>query len=354
SAGYKDDDLSNIVFVDPDTNSFRIAVGDDVGGGNPDTWSGGQTGDGMIMSLPFHLLSDEPSTPFWDVAAILAGIALIVVVGDADTTQLSDGNGRTFYRTLELPIGGGEPGGRFSPLQREARIREINTDPASRLPNAAPVLLSTPRDPATPFDAYTLQRTPPLRRAGQTTAVPDVDANSLVISHAIAPKASGTYQWMMRGPGGAVIANVEGGLTNDTIQVTQIARAAQAVTFTTASGATPKKTTLTLVGPQMDSSVRSFALSEVAIAPGQSITVHLENAGQELIVQNSGAPLQVTLNVQAGTQAGAVATRPGLTLAAGVTRLKPTDWSVAGIAHSTVSTEQLDRVGGTVLKHALI
>ena len=329
-----DDDPSNIVSVDPSANTFKWQKN------ATEAWTGGQSGDGMILSVPFPLLADEPSTPFWEVAALLAAATLIIIMGDGDTAQISDGTGKTFFGDARMP--------------RSGSARSINANPATRLAGVAPMLLFNPQNPAAPFQAYRIGRPPPFRRAGQSAPVADHDARALQVIHQVAPGRSGTYEWMMRGPAGSFHAAVAGEASADTVTVDNLARAGQRVTLATAAR-TAKQVTLTVTGGQSGTAAaKAFTLSKVPMLAGPALSVATESAGQTLVVHNLGPAVQFGLQLQAGAKATAQP-RPAVQVEAGkAVRFTPKDWSPNNLPHAPITMERLDGPGGRVLETAQI
>ena len=92
SGGFSDDDPTNIIHVDSQSNTFSFEFG-----GPTDVWTGGTWTGGRMYVMPFSIACTEQHTPFWDVALILLGAAVLILGGDAQTSQISDDHGRTFY-----------------------------------------------------------------------------------------------------------------------------------------------------------------------------------------------------------------------------------------------------------------
>ena len=93
SGGFSDElHPTNIIHVDSQSNTFSFEFG-----GPTDVWTGGTWTGGRMYVMPFSIACTEQHTPFWDVALILLGAAVLILGGDAQTSQISDDHGRTFY-----------------------------------------------------------------------------------------------------------------------------------------------------------------------------------------------------------------------------------------------------------------
>jgi hypothetical protein len=221
--------------------------------------------------------------------------------------------------------------------------------------NSSPILLFNPQNPAAPFDARIFHHSPPFRRAGQTNPVPDLDDKSLQVIHKISPSGSGSYSWGVGGPGGMFVANITGPSASDIIRIDRCARVGQTVTISTSAASAKVGSVSVAGGPKDPNTLKLFELAGLQIHPAAEISMHVENNGAQLVVQNAGIATQIGLSMQSGTNATNKAVRSGVPLAAGsVTRLTPTDWSTQGITRSPVSLELLDKVGGKVISASTI
>ena len=334
-----DNDSHNVLFIDPDTNSFHFVVGNDKLG-NPELWQGGRDGPGMLFSVPFHILSSEPATPFWDVVAALAAATLVLLIfaGDDDaTTQIADGHGATAFR----------------PPNSRARASgakvawELKTDPAGR-PNVAPVMLFNPPPAGARTELYRIGSPVPFRKATDRTAATDLPAATLAYTHTVA--ATGAYQWAVKPPGGSTVVSLTGGSGSDTIQVEQIGRPGQSVSIRSEAG---RKAQITVCGARQDAaSARLFTLSDIDLGPTHTVTTHLESAGEHLIVQNSGAETSIGLHLQSGLAGGQAISKTVILPATSIVRIRPETWATEEMAKTAAIVETLDRVGGTVTKTA--
>ena len=129
--GYGDDDPSNVIHVNPQSNTFSFAFG-----GPADVWTGGSWTGGRMYAMPFSIACTEQQTPVWEVALILLGAAVLILSGDAQTSQISDDHQRTFYSPRLT-----------APPQRWS---DINQDGPDLIPGLAriPFIAGPPASPA--------------------------------------------------------------------------------------------------------------------------------------------------------------------------------------------------------------
>ena len=116
-----DGDGQNTIHINPNTNTFTFAFG------ASNVWSGGSSSGGRMFAMPFSIMCTEPRTPFWETLLALIGGAIIFLGGSATTQQISDGQGRTFYKT---PAG-----------TTPTRWDQINETAKSRIPGLARIPL---------------------------------------------------------------------------------------------------------------------------------------------------------------------------------------------------------------------
>jgi len=392
SAVPNDSDPSCMLAINAANNTFNFNNGE---------YSGGAGTGGRLFSTPFSVLNSEPRTPFWEVFALIVSGVFIVLAGDGETEQVTDGNGRTFYQYMPMLMP--EPG--HPPIPP---AKSVVTDSTKLIPNMTYVpQLSMPANTVVskgvanvgevivqasvskPTEVYHLQRLPTFSKpvapaappaapatpakatvtsapatavvssiiSGTILSVTDEDKD-LQLSWEVTSSAGQQYSWGLRSSAGSVVATVPGAATSDVIQISSLARAGQAVTLTvSAGGAAKTAASLTLVGTILTdvTDARIFELTGVPMGVGSGITVQLDNGGQELVIQNAGSAANIGLRIQSGADAANSATRPAVTLGAGsVMKILPVDWTPANIAKSIVTVQHLDKVGGNVVSTSQI
>lgn len=334
SAQHDDNAPECVIAVDPahNTFSFHLATGSTA-------WSGGSSSGGRLYMIPFSVLSSEPRTPFWEVLAMLAAGTLIVLGDDGETTQVTDGAGRTFYQDATAPAGSRE-------MVAEANQRIPNM---ALLPqNSAPIALQ-------PAEIYYLTRLPAFRRPGGTP-IPDA-LQDTQLTWEVKSRSGAPYSWAVRSAAGAAVAVVPGAGPSDKMRIDNLARPGQAVTLSAGTGGAPKAASLTLIGPTAGgpAQARRFELTGLPLGAGSGITVQLDNAGRELVVQNPGPAATIGLRIQSGTNAANSVMRPVAAVPAGaVIKISPGDWTAENIARSPVTLQHLDKVGGNILNETQI
>jgi hypothetical protein len=91
-----DGDPPNTIHIyprpDPGASSFTFAFAPN------DPWSGDGSTGGRMFALPYSVMCEKPHTPYWETPLALIGGSILLMAGDAKTLQLTDDQGRTFYR----------------------------------------------------------------------------------------------------------------------------------------------------------------------------------------------------------------------------------------------------------------
>ena len=92
------------------------------------TWTGSGDSGGRLLAIPSSELNARPVLPGSIIFELIAAGVYVVLGGEGDTEQITDGYGRTFFhyapslsRKIETSIG--------------QSVKEINWDSASRIPN---------------------------------------------------------------------------------------------------------------------------------------------------------------------------------------------------------------------------
>jgi hypothetical protein len=104
---------------------------------------------------------------------------------------------------------------------------------------------------------------------------------------------------------------------------------------------------------------RWFELKKLTIAAGQFIQAQVLNVGRELTVHNDGPAISFDLYIRSGLSEQSVrsglseqsAVRRNVQIPSGTAlRIQPADWGAGSLQHSTVHAEQLNYLGGSVLR----
>lgn len=369
----KDDNhASNIIFVDPDTNTFTFTTrgGTKYHGG---TWTGGR-----MFSTPFCVHSMQPRTPFWEVMALLFGGGLFILGGDGTTKQITDSQGRTFF----------EPNLRSAP----SKWSDIRRDEGKRIPGMALIpalneisgaftsrfgtfrteaelvrkLLSKDGDPQV-FAMRTPAVRRPTRPIGEVLdgrildhAVLATDAVSAtgrrarrlvddrLIKYEVAGQGGGEYQWGMRTAYGTV--TVEGALASgkvDAIDVRpeQVSPQVDIVP----SGEKKMKISTTRWSPHTQR-IKGFEVTELVSKDTAPIHIKFEDEDESLSVVNEGGDSTFAVKAQVGLGRQANVERRNIQLKAGETaKIRPADWSPAEISRAPMKMRIFDR-GGAFLR----
>lgn len=249
------------ILIDPNANTFSFQF--DSG----DTWSGGTWSGGRMYSIPFHIVSDPPRTPFWEVLGLLVAGSIILLGDSGQTQQISDQNGNTLF----------EPGLGSPPT----RWDQITQNPANRVPNLAPVPFGDGGGAPIPMQMFYG------RGAGMT------------YKHEIVPAPGvpdGTpYEWTINTPTLSAQLMIPGtAAAADLLTASDLHMAGKAVTVNLPSS---KSISWTMAGPVKQ---RWFQLSNLGLIGGQELTTSIANTGYEFSFKNSGPETTATLTVQAG------------------------------------------------------
>lgn len=256
-----DGDPPCTITVDPNANTFSFAF--DTG----DTWTGGSWTGGRMFTIPFHIVSDPPRTPFWEVLALLVAGTIILLGDSGQTQQITDQNGNTLF----------EPGLGAPPT----RWDQITQNPANRVPNLAPVPFSDGGGAPTPLQMF----------YGHS--------QGMTYSHEVVPAPGvpdGTpYEWTIQTPALSAQLMIPGTSGSpDVLTASNLHAADKAVTVELPSS---KTISWTMAGPVKQ---RWFQLSNLALTGGHALTTSIANTGYEFSFQNSGPPTTATLTIQAG------------------------------------------------------
>ncbi|HZO76388.1 MAG TPA: hypothetical protein VFB60_29585 [Ktedonobacteraceae bacterium] len=391
------DDVANasafysVLSVFPGDNTFKYTLDGDYGGGEED--------GGRMWSIPFSRLNSQPSTPGWEILALLAGAVLIILAGDGETRQITDEGGATFYEYLDVPASSTTmmmPGllprkrineNAYTHIAEMARVpfhNQFTTSADEGLVNA---------DPQTEVELYYLRRNPfpPCWEQGTRTdqgaraafgphgtrasiheKAPHISrasrgdeemvtnlARSLLettlIHEVLAPQGE-QYRWAIRAPRMSASISAPGtdGIA-DTITVGQVGLAEQAVSLLVAAKSEAKQVTIAVAGWSGNGAAQArwFELNNMMMEPNHTVTVQVNNGGQELLLQNSGPSVTFELQVHAGLSNQAV--RSNVTIEAGkAARIRPTNWSPETIATVPVLMDLMDTPAGHVVRQIIL
>lgn len=361
------DPRNTFIEIDPDANtfSFRMAGGS--------VWSGGTWSGGRCYSIPHHVVCSQPRTPFWEVLALLAGGALLILGGDGKTQQIRDSAGRTFYKD-GLANGPAnwedlqDDAHRIPNFSRIAMLHQVNhiltghlTDhihlgeilAANRLPEMYWATSPRPKpgtlnkkvdgtivhlsEVASSVAALRLMQ---LHNFAVTTPVP---MGSLEIEIA---QGSGAYSWGVRTPVASHVVNVPAGkASKDSVLLENAGRAQQAVTV---MPDTDKQVGIIIVGgsPQTNDA-RTFSVANLGLKAGARVRTHLDPATGALVVENPGDATSLDIQVSASASVAAPVRTKVPIAANSVTRFAPDTWTPASMGTVKIKMEALDPSTGT-------
>jgi hypothetical protein len=343
-------------------------------------WTGSGESGGRLLAIPFTELNARPVTPGSVIAELIAAGVYLVLGGSGETEQITDGYGRTFFRSNNDKTH--ERG-----ASRDRPTKEINWDEASRIPNLMEVPVfhgttkavfgSTTVEGKERFhlmesrpEIYYRQPGPPPRvpaadrkqstvefvgvgssrssRAAVRTALPE-DA----LHHQIRGKGRGKMRWVLHAPrmSAAVVADTEEGIV-DSIHMAGLGGHFQNVIVRFPNATRPRQVSMTVTGWQGEdrAQARSFTLENMLLDRNDSVRAQISDGGRELMVENAGPAKAITLRLSSGFQSETVTVRSNISLdAASVVRFRASDWSPAAPTASPIHMDVLDK-GGNVLR----
>ena len=340
-------------------------------------WTGsGKTG-GRLLAIPLTELNARPVTPGYAVMELIAAGVFLILGGDGETHQITDGYGRTYFHFTHDTVKKDQP---LPGLPR----KEINWDVVSRIPNLMEMpmfgALKKQASNTTTVEGHGgLRRLegkpeifyhrpgPPPRVAadsaqatstfggvgshqhpqavGQALAVAREDA----LHFQIRGKSYGKVRWTVAAPrmSTTVVADTEPGVV-DSIHVGGLGGHFQNVTVQFPNATKARHISMTVTGWRGEDrqQARSFALENMLLDSGDSIRAQITDGGRELTVENLGPAKTFTLRLSIGFQAETVTVRTNVPLdAASVVRLRPSDWAPAAPLAAPIHMEVLDRSG---------
>jgi LGFP repeat len=317
-----DNDITCKVVINPFEETWSMVVG---AGESP--WSGSSRDGGRLLTMPYSVLSDRPTSPADLIATLLETIAagaLMIMAGDGTTAQITDARQRTIFRT-----------------SADGK-RRINEDPESRIPDLA-LLPVHERGGAAP-EVYVWRPNP---------ATAGTQLHHVLQGH-------GNYTWSLVSPAlsativasgvgeGAVGAAVPG----DQILIEQLGTADQAITHINSPGQGPRVLHMSVAGwPSSDiSQAKWFELADFTASPGHILRAQVLNAGRSLTVHNDGPDAGFHLSVHSGLDNDPLAVRLGVRMPSGKAwRIEAADWSRAA-PDTPLDVLEMDKIGGPVLR----
>lgn len=288
----------------------------------------------------------RPVTPGYNILELLAAGVIIVMAGDGETQQITDGYGRTFFLYEESKL---------APVT----LKGINWDPKTQIPNMMEIPRFGAKHGVAPGpgtltfgkddELYYRRPAPPPSgvvggnasgEGGFSAAIPPTRGSAAMktlsapvkdmLHYQILGKANGAMRWMAIWPRGSasVAATTEAGVL-DSIHLGGPGGHFQTVTVQFPYATKAREVSLTLAGWRGEdrTQTRSFMIEKLSLDRTDSIRAQLSDGGKQLILENTGAAKTFDLRMLAGLSAKEVDVRSSLTLDAGsLTRITPSDW----------------------------
>ena len=297
-----------IVEVNPRTNRFKYYHRDD------EIWSGSGWSGGRMYAIPFSVLCRQPRTPFWEVLTLLTSGTLLLLGDEGETEQITDAFGRNFYDASIK--------GRPSQWQHIQQSR--------RIPRMA-------RVPLLDFD-----------RSGQPPELYSLEGKyAKNLDHQISRRRGQDYRWAMQSANLSAFARVAESSGSDTLRVEDINSESPAIALTSAASSRDKAVTLAMAGGLEQQ--KEFELKNILVRAGRTLKTRLDDAGQQLLLENDGPDTEVEIQVTTRNLKPGTARPRQVKLAAGkAARLRPADWSAGAINKAPLKVDVLDDLRGPV------
>jgi len=377
------DPRNTYVEVDPDRNTFSFRHA------NNDIWTGSSSSGGRMYSIPFHVVCSQPRTPFWEALALLLGASLILLGGDAQTQQIRDANGKTFYKNGlangpqnwdDLQV----DASRIANMTRVPLLHGVNANlatAASKLNIHLGDLIQLARNPELYFMTQQHARPGDLVISGNLAnhlgdlAVANVAAantkpglsgpsasmnantattmqigllHSLLDSDPVPAgglevklaQGGGAYTWGVRTPVASHVIEVpNGAAAKDSLLVENLGRLKQALTY---SPENEKTVGISVAGSTTFETPRAFGIKNLMLRSGQKVRTHFDESTGALVVENPGEATKLDVHISAGTGAAMNTTRTAVPIEANsITRFEPDTWTPAGMSATKIKMAKL-------------
>jgi LGFP repeat len=336
-----DDSPAAMIVIDPKANTFSFTLS---ANSNPTLYAGGDWSGGRMLSCPFHLLSYVPRTPFWEVFALLLSATLVICSNDAQTQQLTDGAGKTFYDpSLKTP---------------PTKWTDIVRDSSKRIGNIARLQTYASDGDSTPAVADDASVTAAMARLTALGHLVDASSRPEIhyargdggtLKHELVGTKNGKAQWHMKSP------TTECVLTLDTqerlidaVEVRGVGSRTSTVKVSVAADGAERNAVLSMSKHDGEA---LFTVHALKFAPGKPVTFGLAQDGKGVSLRNDGAASTCNLTVTDAT--GQTKTHASIALAAATTTilsLKPGDAKISAV--TPLHMQVFDHDGGALLSEA--
>lgn len=352
--------------------------------GDKEVWSGSGVKGGRLLAIPFTELNARPVTPGSSVVELISSGVFLILGGDGETHQITDGYGRTFFHFTHDTVQPGHPSFGLP-------SKEINWNKASRIPNLIemprfhwryPQESTTTTTTQGPGGLQVIEGTPeffyhrpgpsPRVAAGDRTQettvfvgvssrkTPEAVGQALAVRpeaalhFQIRGKRHGKVRWTIAAPrmSTTVIADTETGVL-DSIHVGGLGGHFQNVTVQFPNATRARRVSMVVTGWRGEDrqQARSFLLENLSLGNGDSVRAQITDGGRELVIENHGSAKTFTLRLSVGLRGETVTVRANVPLdAASVVRLRPTDWTPAAPTAAPIHLDVLDKNGHRVLR----
>ena len=270
-----------------------------------------------LFYVPFSRFSAQPRTPSWEALGAL-GLALgvaptaFMLLGEADTHQISDASGRTLY----------QPG-----LGRPPKTPgDLRPDVDGRVPGLSRVPFFSAEDAPLEGELHVAYGRP----------------DALV--HEVLGRTDGSYHWGMRTGATAAIVSAPGDSVADLIHAERLGSAQRAISFARPKNTPEKQIKLMMEAMPRDRTprqhvVRQYLLSDLPVAGGQRVVARIADGGSELFVSTSMRPTTLQLQLRGAPDAPLSRPRTVTVPANRTVRLRPADWSPSEVDSAPVRVE---------------
>lgn len=298
--------------IDADKNTFKYPHS------STENWVGGKWSGGRFYSIPFSILSSQPRTPFWEIFALIASGAVLFVAGDAESEQITDEKGRSFYKKVT-----GKTARKYS---------DLNVDNHSNIKNMARIPIMGPRF-----------------KINEMYYKKHINNNSK-LEHTLYGRG-GSYKYMIKTPVVSTFANLKIAKNKkDKIVTKKIRDIAQSIQIQT-----DERYKRVLLGLQSTISrkndYRMMEIKDLFLRKDAKVKIQMNKAKTALFVENKGNDTKMTLRVLT-KDSGRKKERTiaDIPLKGGKTlKYQPSNWS--SVASGKANFAEMERINGTVIRN---
>lgn len=381
----------SVIYVNPKENTFRYLHKPE----KNETWTGGTNPftSGRMFSVPYHVFSTQPRTPFWEVLALLVGGILIIMADSGEVKQITDENNGPYYKNfkrqgktvkgrntsennipqlISLPVFDVPeekmPGvfhyeevieyGQMYPIQFNIPFKAKSNPGLPLKINSSATVNISHLTTAIASKAFALHLTPTNFKSqvpadvSQSIAATQLRmAGSKSLTFNLLNKSADGYEWGIAGPASQIIVKSNPGKqASDIVTIDGLGTTGQAFTFQSSKGKKKvKPLTIQIMNTGVTGEHRMFELKNVRLEAGKSLTIQVANDCREIFLYNSDKAVSMDLNVFLNDFSSPILSRNQLQIQPDLLiKMEPVNWAV-GQANIPVEWSVLKNIAGEVV-----